>query len=241
MKQNHASHWAGCLAVAAGLVFFATGAFAEDQPGPEQVRDQVRKLEQKAQALKMDGKIDDAKAAAAEAAELREKIARMERERHQESVRGDERRRDEMKRKLDESRAELKELHEAGKDDRAAEVQQRIRAIEQALDNSVRRPEGDRRPDAQSGRGVAERRIQHIREAVAHLREAGLNDIAERVAQESERMEQQMHGGGDERRGAMVPGGEIDRMRAELQELRQAIRQLNARLDGAKGDRPDAK
>lgn len=238
MRLNRVGRWS-VGAVAAGLVVFAASAFAEE-PGPDQVRDQIRKLEQKAQALKADGKMEDAKAVAGEAAELREKIARMERERHQDAVRGDERRRDEIKHKLDQSRAELKELREAGKEDQAAEVQRKIHSLEETLANSGRRPEGERGPAAHQERGATERRVQHVREAIAHLREAGMNDLAERLDQEADRMMQQ-RGGGEERRRPDQAGAEIERMRAELQELRQAVRQLNARLDGANRERPEAK
>jgi outer membrane murein-binding lipoprotein Lpp len=227
-------------AVAAGLVLFAAGALAEE-PGPDQVRDQIRKLEQKAQDLKMDGKMEDAKAAAGEAAELRNKIARMERERHQESVAADERRRDAMKQKLEQSRAELKELREAGKEEQAAEVQKRINYIESALANPDRRPDGNAGSASQPDRAEIERRLQHMREAAAHLREAGINDIAEKLTQEAGRIQQQLRGGGDERRGAASSGAEIEKMRAELQELRQAVRLLNARLDAVNRERPDAK
>lgn len=237
MKSNGLSAGVGRLAVAACLVFLPAAAFA-GEPGPDQVRDQIRKLEQKAQALKMDGKAEDAKALAGEAAELRDKIARMERERHQEAVRGDERQRDAMKQKLEQSRMELKELREAGKEEKAAEVQRRVHALEEQLAPPGRRPEGDRGPGAQPERMIAERRIQHMREAVAHLREAGMNDAAERVAQEAERMQQGLRGGAEDRRRPEQAGGDIERLRAELQELRQAVRQLNARLDGANRDRP---
>jgi hypothetical protein len=242
MNMNRVSQWAGRLAVvvAAGLVLFTARAFAEEQ-GPDQVRDQIHKLEQKAQALKADGKMEDAKAVAREAAELREKIARVEKERHMDSAGGDERRRDAMKQKLEQSRNELKELREAGKEDKAAEVQKRIHSLEEALANSGRKPDAERGDREQPDRGAIERRVQHMREASGHLREAGMNDIAEKLGAEADRIQKQLRGGGESERKQEMSGGEIERMRAELQELRQAVRKLNARLDGANRDRPETK
>jgi hypothetical protein len=240
MYINHVGQWAGRLAagMAAGLVIFMAQAFAEEQ-GPDELRNQIHKLEQKAQALKADGKMEEAKEVAREAAELREKIVHKEKKRHMDSSCGGERRRDMIMKKLEQSRNELKELREAGNEDKAAEMRKRIQLLEESLEKSGRRPEGERYNAERADRDSAERRIQQVREAADHLREAGLNDIAEKLVWEAERKQREMCGEGDERRGEAVAGRELDQLRAELQELRQVVRQLNARLDGVNRERSE--
>jgi ubiquinone biosynthesis protein UbiJ len=57
-----------------------------------------------------------------------------------------------------------------------------------------------------------------------------MGEIAEKLTRDAERMQQELRG-----------DGEIERLRAELQELRQAVRKLNARLDGENRERKESK
>ena len=241
MKSERGSQWwgrwCGC-AVAAGLALFAVGARAE-QPGPEQIRNELRNLERKAHELKDAGKHEEAEAVVREARGLHEKLVRMEKEGRAEPAL--EERRVGLQRKLKEAQAYLKELREAGKEDQAAEVRRHVERLEQELARLGRQGEreGGPRPDQQ--RAEAERRLRHVREAIGNLRAAGMQDAAERLTHEAERMDQQFRAAAPERRDAPPSGGEIERLRAELQELRQAVRQLQARLDGQDRHRPAAK
>ena len=215
---------------AAGLVACASAAGA-DEPGPEQLRDQMRKLEQKAHELKAAGQEDQAQAVGREMQELREKAARMSREHRGENPGGDERRAA-LQRKLEHARAELKEALEAGQEARVADLERGIRQLEQEL-APPGQPAGRERGAMQQPEQITlEQRIRHIREAVEHLHAAGLDDPAQSLAHEADRMQQQMGNPPHAPQG----GPEVERLQAEIQELRQAVRKLNARLDGQNRD-----
>ena len=211
---------------AASLVAFASVAMA-DEPNPEQLREQMRKLEHKAQELKAAGQEDQARAVGHEMQELREKASRMGRERRGENGGGDERRA-ELQKRLEHARAELKEAREAGKEDRAADLQRGIERMEQELASAGPQRGREREARQQPEQLTPEQRIRHIREAVEHLHAAGLHEPAEALAQQAERMQQEMRGQPREQQG----GTEVERLQAEIQELRQAVRKLSARLDG---------
>jgi len=220
--------WLAASVAVVGLMTCAAVTLA-DEPRPEQMRDQMRKLEQKAKELQAAGQEDQANAVRHEMQELLEKMGRMDQERHAERARGDDRRVD-LQKKLEHVRAELKEAREGGKEERVADLQRGVHAIEEQLAR-LNQPSGrEHGPMPHAEQMPMEQRLQHIREAIGHLHAAGIHDLADNLAHEAEKMQQQMHNQPHERQG----GGEVERLQAEIQELRQAVRQLNARLDGQK-------
>jgi hypothetical protein len=144
-----------------------------------------------------------------------------------------------MQQKMEQAMKEAAELEAAGKKDEAEAAR---RAARERADNAVRefqaamqkknqeamRGRGDRRPEGPPP--DMEGRLKHIREAVAHLHEAGLHDIAENVARMAERMRQgdRPDGPPPERGDARRPGPELEGLRREIQELREAVRGLKA-------------
>jgi hypothetical protein len=220
-KLNGGMRWWAAGVAAAGLMAFASVAQA-DEPNPEQMRDQMRQLEQKAKELQAAGQEDQLIAVRHEMQELREKFVRMNKERHAEKAGGDDRRVD-LQKQLEHARAELKEAREAGRSDRVADLQRGIARLEEETARLNQRPGRERGPAQQAEQIPMEQRLQHIREAIAHLHAAGIHDLADNLAHEAERMQQQLRG--------QQGGAEVERLQAEIQELRQAVRQLNARLD----------
>ena len=227
MKTYKQTGWQRLMlgAAMAGLVLCVSAARA-DEPRPEQLREHMRNLEQKAQELQAAGKEDQANAVRHEMQELREKFAHMTKERHGEQAGGDERRADLMK-KLEHARVELKEAREGGNTERAEDLQRGIHKLEEEgarLNQRSGREHGPEQPVS------PEQRLQHMREAIGHLHAAGPHEIAENLAREAEHMQQQLH--------AQQGGAEVARLQAEIQELRQAVRKLNARLDERQHDKP---
>jgi hypothetical protein len=71
-----------------------------------------------------------------------------------------------------------------------------------------------------------EQQIAHVRQAMEHLKAAGMGDLAERVGQEAKRRHEEAKA-----REARPDASEIEQLRAEVQELRQHVRKLSARLE----------
>ncbi len=138
---------------------------------------------------------------------------------------------------------EAAKLDEAGKKDAAEnlrrEAKERARA---AMAEHDRGPQEHRREGP--ARAEIEGKLKHVEQAVAHLREAGMAEPAEQINQIANRLRAAMRGEGEPRReeprreeakrdeprreGAR-PDNDVEALRREIQELRQAVRQLSER------------
>lgn len=155
------------------------------------------------------------------------------------------RHRQELKEKLTALQAELKELEQSGKEDRAADVRLQVERIKRELvpqeprpmkvlagePRKVRRIEreivGEREPE----RAEIERRHQHLRVAVENLRAAGLPELAERVGQEGKRILTERSGGPGPMAIPGRPGPMMEQLRNELREMRESMKNLDRRID----------
>jgi hypothetical protein len=92
-----------------------------------------------------------------------------------------------VQRRLQQLEAEARELKEAGKSDafeaKLREMQELRRRLEASRGGEVR--ETPRQPAA------TQAKLQHLRQAIEHLRAAGLNDLAEEAAAQARRLEQE--------------------------------------------------
>ena len=86
----------------------------------------------------------------------------------------------------------------------------------------------------------AQERLGHLRTAVEHLRAAGINDAADRLAEQAEQMQQDIRAATEAARPRNPPAPATVRpiqpmgaeaIREELQELRQAVQQMNRRIE----------
>ena len=169
-----------------------------------------------------------------------------ERERAQEAktkVRG------EIEQHLKAAMEEAAKLDEAGKKDSAEnlrrEAKERAHAAMAELERGMqdKRREGAERgkdrPADSPARAEIEGKLKHVEQAVAHLREAGMAEPAEQINQIANRLRAAMRGEGEPRReeakrdeprreGAR-PDNDVEALRREIQELRQAVRQLSER------------
>jgi len=216
------------------------------QPEPAQLREKAQDLERKAQALKADGQPDKAMQLMQEVRELRGQAERME---PGQFPKGPiDQRRQELKRKLSNSMAELNELRAAGKEAEAAEAKQRVVKLQEELARLNPQPTGDKpkpreglapRKDAPGSpkappeeMAALEQRLRHLQVAVDNLHAAGMHEPADQLAKQAEMMRQRLRAApspGMRDRGQ--PEGNNERLRAEIEELRQAIRELRARVD----------
>jgi hypothetical protein len=231
--------WAGRLAIGAVVAAFALGSVnaGEDRPPLAQLREKAQELERKSRDLKADGRHEEALRLAREVEEIRTQARRMERE-GRAGERPELKAHEELQQKLEHSLAKLEELRSAGKEPEAREVQQRVRRLEGELAQLARRPEGPREFPPPPERTDVERRLQHLREAVGNLHAAGLHEAAERVAREAEFMRQPRHGGPPfEPPPFAPPRVGIERLRAEVQELRQAVSRLQEQVQALARER----
>ena len=128
--------------------------------------------------------------------------------------------------KKDEAEARRREAKERMKH----EIEAHRREMQARREKDGPPRDGDRRPDGPP-RGDMEAKLKHVEQAIAHLREAGMMDQAENLARMAERMRNAGRGpaGDQPRRDDRRPDGDIEALRRDIQELREAVRQLNER------------
>lgn len=109
------------------------------------------------------------------------------------------------------------------------------------------RPEGERRErDARERRegregerreGNGDARARHLREAAAHLREAGMPDLAERLLREAERAPGQKPDAPRDVRRPEGPEAILRQMAQQIEELHRQVRELREQVEQLKRDR----
>jgi hypothetical protein len=257
MDINSWSKWcATCLATglaagAAAVCQLTVNAAASE---PEPLLERAQSLERKSQELKADGQQEKAMQLMREVEEIRAQAGKMEKG-HVPNAAAPDQRRQELKRRLGDARAELKELSVAGKPDEAAQVKRRVQQWEAELARFDQPPARERMPGREGKEGrvlfegqrpsppemaATQRRLHHLLTAIDHLRAAGMPEPAEGLTQEAERLQRQLKASPPRFRGPGQPGpgGEIERLRAEVQELRQSMRELRARVEELSRARP---
>jgi ElaB/YqjD/DUF883 family membrane-anchored ribosome-binding protein len=95
------------------------------------------------------------------------------------------------------------------------------------------RAEFDRERGPTPERVDAQRRVEHLTVAIEHLHAAGMKDAAERLGREREEMTRRLEGESDR----PAPWAELRRLRAEVEELRQALGRLQAHVEELHRDR----
>lgn len=210
---------------AAGLVWCVSAARAEE-PRPEQLREQMRKLEHKARELKEAGQEEQAQAVMREMQELREKAAHLMKKRDGDQPAGDEARAALMK-KMEHTRAALKEAREAGQEERVAELQRNLHRLEE---EGAKLKQRDR---AHGGMPSPEQLREHmhkLEQKAKELKEAGQEDQAHAVLREMQQLREKAahmtkkrdgeQPGGDEHRAALMQ--KMEHTRAALKAAREA-------------------
>jgi hypothetical protein len=225
---------AGFLAGLLTLIPAAASLAAESEAQAEKAENRERQ----AQRLKAAGEGEKTRQVRREGEEMRVKGVKEQKE-------GDlalDERRGDLKRKLKDLQAEVKELRSAGRPDAAAKVEQQIGRLEMEIDRLAQPPGDAKRPDrpmAGSYAGVAQRdmpplqvRLQHLQAAIENLRAAGIHPAAERLAAHAQLMKKGMgQPAGDGQGRPAVMAGEVQRLQEQIQDLRQAVRELSAKVE----------
>ena len=141
--------------------------------------------------------------------EQREKLAEAERAKVGEDQAGQARRENEQaRRESDRMRREIEELHRAGKHDDAVRLEQKL-AERKA-------------PPEECKECAPAERVQHVLQAIEHLRAAGLKEPAEGLAQIAKQMRAE-----SERQNAVAP----ERTEKVLRETQEGMQQLRGQLE----------
>ncbi len=168
-----------------------------------------------------------------EAAVLKRKaLAMMEEAKHLEQHAGlNERQAEirELKLHLEKLRIEEKRLRQSGEDEHGDERIDEIRRKSEAIEDKLRhlsreshghpgRPHDDIAP-----------RLEHMRAAVEHLKQAGLHDIAVHVSERAEATEREMH-----ERHSRLEGNVLHEVMMQLQEVRREMGRLRDEVNELK-------
>lgn len=133
---------------------------------PAEVRERLTQLKRRYEELRAAGKTDEAERVSREAREIMQRFA----------GRGPDLPA-EVRERLEGLRQQIGKLREAGETEKAANLEREARAILA-------------RHGASPG-GQSNQRIEHLQVAARHLREAGMNELAERVMAEIQRLQRE--------------------------------------------------
>ena len=216
---------------AAIAIAISSTAFAQ-----EGIRDKIRELENKAGAAQTEGRPEEAEKLRNEARELaaRAKAENEKRDGEKREKPG----REELQSMLEKSRQQLEAAARDGKQDETAEIKQRIARLESALRESG----GDGRRAEKRGQQpdrpeLAEpmRRLQHLHQAIEHLRAAGMNEPANSLAEQAQEMKRQIAGATEGKRpdGEKHPKAErqISELREGMMSLHRQMQEMQKRLE----------
>ena len=193
-----------------------------------QLQEQAAEIRRKLQALRPDQDADER--------ELKGALERIERQLQE--LQAPAPNRDRVRARLEELKAAQRQAQEAGKADEAErlgrEAHELLRMLEQGPgDRPAIRPEGEE----------MQRRLQHLRAAIENLRAAGLNDQANALARDAERLARGERPAAPERDRQPEPGRpvypaaaapqlerSVQELRGQVQELRQQMEEIRQHL-----------
>lgn len=204
------------------------------EPGPAEMRERAAQLEEKARDLKAAGRHDDAQRVVAEIREIQQVLARMREERGGERDRG--MAPPELRDRLGRVHRELERARAEGRADDVRGLEEKAGDLERALAERNRPagargvPRGDRpeRGVSPERQEMAARRLEHLHIAMEHLRQAGLPEIAEQIAQRAEQLQRRLEGA---RRG-QEEGRPLEvRIKEQFERVQHVLEVLNSRLE----------
>lgn len=176
----------------------------------------------RAQQAKADGKFDEAKELAEQARKL-----------HGGDGHGERKLDGEKKDKLAHMRAEIEELHRAGKHEQAEELRKKFMGDLMAQHHGPKKEMPHKEP------GSGEERLEHLMEAIKHLRAANLNEPAESLEKLAGHMKEEMAAhkrAEQEQREHPRAEGELRELREQVQKLSHTVEELRGQLKRAPGD-----
>ncbi len=229
------------LPFALAIMLSITISSAQEKRSPERIREQIRELRLKASELKSAGKLDEAGRVWQEAEALMKRLEGQQPGADKKPTAGG----DDQKQWLAEREQKIQSLRSKGKTEEADRLARETKDM--LHEKQSQKP--SKTPSA-GGKGDDARR-KHLSEAIAHLRQAGMGELADKVQQQltqqgkSEESRQKPtsdkmkvikgqapenaqkpvknHGDLPPKSGA---NDDVRALRAELEELRKSVREL---------------
>ncbi len=200
--------------LAGALVAFALSASAES---PEVKKDDIHELLERAQKAKAEGRYEEAKELAEQ---LRQRQGFEKRDRKPDG---------EKPEQLSHMKAQIDELHRAGKHEEAEQLKRKFQGEFMARHHDGKHPAS---PQAE--------RLEHLMEAVKHLRAAKINEPAEQLERMADKMREDLEaqkraeaGHPMKHHDGRMPGeaaGQLQAIREQLEKTNRKIEELDARL-----------
>jgi TolA-binding protein len=215
-------------------LFFAV-ALAASAEGEKKPNPQTQELLERARKAKEEGRYDEAKKLAEQ---LREQGG------FEKHGRPDARHGGEKAEKLHHMKAEIEELHRAGKQEEANKLRDKFESELRSEHKDFKGEHKEPRHDV----GGGDERLGHLMEAIKHLRAAKINEPAEGLehmaAQMREELERQKHASGEKHAGGekhpmMKPGPEdheLQELRGQMKQMAHAIEEMRGELNRLRGD-----
>ncbi len=191
---------------------------AEPQKAPPPERERSERFDEKARPPKPEAQPEQPRRWAAAA---REKRPPAEQERFRQ-----------LRVERAEMLAKLQRLRAEGREEDAAALKERLRALDKEMAEvkaHLPRPGPAHAPRPVPPAPGPEPRQRHLQAAIENLHAAGLHELAERLERERESLLRPERPPGPEPLRGLHE--ELRRLRAEVDEMRQALRRLNARWD----------
>ncbi len=195
-------------------------------------REKIRELENKAGAAQAEGRADEAEKLRGVAREFAERAKAEAGKR--DSGRPASSRREELRSMLEKSRRDLDEATKSGQGDAVEKTRQHISRLERMLHSDGEKGGSHAQPEMAG----AQRRLQHLGQAIEHLRAAGLNEPAERLSEQARMMRKEL--ARQESQGnATGPdiGRQLSEIREGMQNLQRQVQEMNKRLEELTRDR----
>lgn len=213
----------------------ATPVFAQ-----EGAREKIHDLKSRAEAAQAEGRADEAEKLRGAARELAERSEAGSAKREGEPR--ERPNREHLQAMLEKSRLEIEEAERAGRPEQVADLKHRLARLTSALHESESN-EGERlKKSGKSERPVSadpQRRLQHLSEAIEHLRAAGMKEPAERLSEQAHEMKRLIAAARDTQRGDKLPEIELQvaQLREGMMNLQRQMQEMQKRLEELSHDR----
>jgi gas vesicle protein len=251
MLSHSAGSWRLVTALVASATCLIWGTAPQSskaaEPNPQELREKAERLQQEARELKAEGKMEQAQEALRKALELRREADHL-READGPAAGPGQPPLEELKQRLEQAKARLDEARADGKLEEATRLERQIARMEAVLERPDRpvpqRMRPPRGPLPEGGFPAAPpeqpemRQLRHLEAAIQNLHAAGLHEPAERLSQQAREMRQKLGSTDRPEFAPRPPESELERLRMEVQELRERVRNLGARLDQLSRERP---